>query len=495
MEVTDTTGALPGMAHAAEIALACRLTGRPLEPPHGDALTELLAETGEAALARRDWMTAHQLVSLAVDLGHCDDSLVCRHLYLLGIAAEGLGAMEAARSLLREAAVVAERIGDRPMMVRAAVRCVLPSDWRSNDPELAELLQRAAGSELDHADQVSIQAARAIIEMRTATADHAGQQLGWSTRPDVGQPMAEDALAASSDCDDSTRLLALLAWRSTHRGPKWLERRRTASAEAVALAERLDDARSLVDAGVWFAVDELEAGDRAAYDRLVSRVREAAERDGGVRLRWRAGTVDAGTAFLNGDVVAAERLRCDAKAIGQPVDLPGWLGADLLLRVEAGILTNDKARLEPFVVDHSLDDVDNAVGRAGVAYMYARLGRVDAAATHLWRGLRLADDEASILLFGTRAAAAALAIGRSDLVDAAARVLEPWPERISIDTNAWWCDGPVALWSAALRRRLGDHEGALRLLEIGEPLAEQIGHPAARRRAALLRLQLTGTRS
>ncbi len=490
MTIHGVGNAASDLDHAGVVARAWELTGRPAEPLDGDLLSALFAEAGEIALASASWSSAFELLSLAIDLGHGDTAITSARLYLLGIASEGVGSMEQARRHFRNAAELAEQRGDGSMVVRAATRCLLPSDWRSNDAELAELLRRASALDLADDERVALQSVCAMADMRTATADHAGQLLGWATRADVGQPLADEALAASAGCSDATRALALLAWRSTHRGPQWLERRLETSDEVLTLAQQLDDRRTLVDAGIWRAVDALEAGDRDGFDEMISLVRSTAERDGSPRLIWRATTIRAGRAFADGDIAHAAQLRRACTAVGRPIDLPGWLGADLFFRGEEAILSNNKGLMEPFVVDHSFDGVDNAIGRAGVAYMCARLGDSNAAVQHLARGFRLADDESSILHFGTRAAAAALAIGQRDLLEAAAEVLEPWHDRVSVDTNAWWCDGPVALWSAAIRARLDDQRSALMLLDIGESLAKQIRHPASLRRAQLLRLQL-----
>ena len=71
--------------------------------------------------------------------------------------------------------------------------------------------------------------------------------------------------------------------------------------------------------------------------------------------------------------------------------------------------------------------------------------------------------------------------------------LTPWAGSVAVDTNVWWCDGPVSLRLAELHHSRGRDDLALPLLSKAEPVAAAVKDVRALRRAVDLRASLQQT--
>ncbi len=457
-----------------------------------DELVFMAERGGRLSLSLHDYASAYELLSVAVEFGSPGDhGANGRRLCDLAAAADGLGRVGEARDLLARAAVLGELADDSALVVRAAVQYAQPVDWYAGDPRATALLQRAEEVAGTDGQRVAVTAARALAEMRIPViAGDIDQQLAWVTRPGVAHRVADDALAASSSCDLEVRGLALLAWRATHRAPRFLERRIATSTEALDAAQRLRHPSNQVEAAVWLAVDALEHGDRSLYDEALSVARWVAERDGNPRLKWRAYCLAAGAALLDGDLDSAERFRLHARALGQQIASPGWLAADLLLLGEQVIARDDPAEMAGYLRDDEAVEMISPIGRAVMSFLHARCGNPDIAERFVRRALRRLDEESSYLLLCTRASAVAVAAGLEQVAAELVPLLEPWVDRVALDANGWWCDGPVALWVAELQLLRGELDQVEHLLDAGEQLAHAINDVRALRRAAAVRAQL-----
>jgi hypothetical protein len=309
-----------------------------------------------------------------------------------------------------------------------------PADWYLGDPRAAGLLQRAEAMPLDEADRVRVLAARAFVENRIPVTVIDGQQTSWVTRPSAARPYADEALASSLDSDLDVRALALLAWRTTHRAPRFLEQRRVVSAEALDVTQRLRYPSFQVEAAVMLAADAIESGDRALYDQALSVARWVAERDGNPRLRWRAYTLAAGGAYLDGEIDQGRRFRMLAREVGESIGAPGWLGAEMLFMGYEAVTGDDPVSMREFLFDDEDSPAfSNPLGRACVAYMFARNGSNDVAERHARRALRQLDEEASYLVLATRLAHVASVIEVEDLAVQLIEILTPWADRCAVD--------------------------------------------------------------
>lgn len=354
-----------------EAVVHARAAGLPL-----DDLVSMADRGGRMCLALGDYRSAQQLLSLAAELDSSFDlSHRGRRLCDLAEANAGVGNDAERRRLLVQAAQLGEMTGDSSLVATAAVAYSTPSDWRDGDPQAAGLLHRAESMDLTADDRVAVQAARASIEMRIPLLDEQTHQVSWLTRPDVAQPLADEALAASSTCSPEVRLLALLSWRSTHRAPQFLTQRREVSTEALGLAQRLRQPRRQIEAAAWLAVDALESGDRPRFDESLAVARWVAARDGSPAIEWHALTMACGAAHIDGDLEKAVELAARARQVGERYDVPGWFGFDLVMATQVIDDRDLLAEMEPFLIDD--DDfpvMTNPFARAFVARFFSITG-------------------------------------------------------------------------------------------------------------------------
>lgn len=442
---------------------------------------------GRTSLSVSDYESARQLLELAVELDTSHDFVrqgvrLCE----LATALDGLGEVTTARQHLTHAVSLGELANDPALVVRAAAQHSLPADWYVGDPFTAGLLQRAEAMARTPDEHVRILAARAFTENRIPLVDDEGQQYAWVARAATAQKFADEALVASTDCAERTRLLALLAWRTTHRAPQHLERRRETSMAALQLAEECRDPSLQVEAAIFLCVDALESADRALYDQSLAVVQWVAQRDGNPRLAWRAGTTAAGGAYLDGDLLRGQQLATAAREVGERIGVPGWLGADFFFNGQQAISLDDPEQMPAAQLADEFVGLLNPIGRAGVAYMLARTGQRERAEGYARRALRQLDEESSYLMLSSRLAAVAFELDAEDLHREVLDRLLPWVNHVAVDSHGWCCDGPIALWAAMLSQRLGRHVEARRLLLAGEEIARSMNDVRSMRRARML---------
>ena len=424
-----------------------------------DEMVEMADHGGSMSLLLGDYRSAFELLGLANDLDMSNNlSEQGRRLCDLATACDGLGDVTTARHFLARAASLGDLAADPSLVACAAVQYALPVDWYAGDMRSSRLLQRAEEMNLDDDDRVAVRAARALVEMRVPLSVEDGHQLAWITRPNVAQSIADEALASSQSCPDEVRALALVAWRSTHRAPAHLARRREISNEALNLTQRMRNPSHQVEAAVCLAVDSLESGDRPQFDHALAVARWVAARDGNPRLQWRAYCLAAGAAILDQDLDEIERFRHLARETGKSINSPGWFGADLVFAGQMAFDSGDPQLIRSFKFPDDHPGLANPIGRASSALAHAIDGDFKVAESLLRRALRQLDPEASYLLLGTRVARVAALLPAEDLIHQTISILEPWSDHVAVDSNAWCIDGPVSRWVAELYRAIGDEE-------------------------------------
>lgn len=456
--------------------------------PSGE-LVAMADHGGRLSLSLHEYRVACDLLRLADESDvSADVASRARRLCDLAVALDGLGDVTGARAVLARAVSLGELAGDAGLVARAACQYALPADWYLGDPRAAGLLQRAEAMPLKDDDRVRVLAARAFVENRIPVAVVDGQQTSWVTRPSAARPYADEALDASVNGDDDVRTLALLAWRTTHRAPRFLDHRRTVSMEALDLTQRLRNPSRQVEAAVMLAVDAIESGDRPLYDQALSVARWVAERDGNPRLRWRAYTLAAGAAYMDDEPEQGRLFRRQAREIGESIGTPGWLGAEMLFIGYEAITSDDPALMQEYLFDDEESPaLSNPLGRACVAYMFARNGHHDIAERHARRAMRQLDEEASYLVLAARLAHVASVLRVTDLTEQLIEVLTPWSDRVAVDSNAWCCDGPVSAWLALLHHGRGDIDQTVVYLDRAECLARGLHDRRTLRRMQSLR--------
>jgi DNA-binding CsgD family transcriptional regulator len=437
-----------------------------------EAAVDMADHAGRLSLSLGDYASAAALLELAADYDVSSElSRQGHRLCDLATAIDGLGDMSLARRHLARAVTLGELADDAALVARAAVAHTLPVDWYAGDQRTHGLLERASRLTLEHHDHVAVTAARALAEMRIPVIAGEHHQVAWVTRPGVAQPLAEQALAGASDCPPAVQCLAALAWRSTHRAPVHLVRRRDTTTKALELAQALRNPSHQVEAAVWLAVDALESGDRVLFDKSLSVAQWVAQRDGNPRLQFRALTLAMGAAMLDGDTERVRSLLERTTAIVERLDTSLLLVVQTLFQAQLLFNDDDPEELATLDPEPNAAVLTHPLGRSTAAYVWARTGHRDMALEHTRRALTQRDDESSVLLVATRAGAVAYETGDEALCHQVVDILSPWAEHVAVDSNGWWCDGPVALWLAALHHRLGNHGAARDYLDRGLPVA------------------------
>jgi DNA-binding CsgD family transcriptional regulator len=453
--------------------------------PDPEAALALADHNGRLSLSLGDYRSAQTLLALAADFDVSSDlSRQGHRLCDLAVATDGLGDLPTAQQHLARAVTLGELADEPALVARAAVAHTLPVDWHAGNPRTSGLLQRAASLPLTHADRVAVLAARALADMRIPVLTGQHQQVAWVTRPSVAQPLAEEALEASATCPPWVRCLAALAWRSTHRAPGHLARRRELSGYALALAQDIRHPAFQVEAAIWLAVDALESGDRALFDQALATARWVAHNDGNPRLEFRALTLAMGAALLDGDHDLANTLLKRTSTIVAALDTSLLLVVQTLFAGQIMLSNDDPTTFAALAPDPASDILAHPIGRSAAAYVWARIGQTELALEQTRRALVQRDDESSVLLVATRAAAVAIEVNDPQLCHDVIEILSPYANHVSVDSNGWWCDGPVALWLAALYHRLGNDLMAQNYLSTGQPQAR-----ALRDSRSLLRAQ------
>ena len=471
-----------------------------------EELVDLAERAGRFALDAAEVEVARDLLLLALehDLG---EDLVREAACNLDLsrALSLLGDSTAAQARLMRAVLLAEECGAADLATQAAVRFALPADWQAGDSRVVGMVERVQRMpSLNDEQRTQLLATRAWVEARLPVAQAEGQQVSWIGRPGVARPLAVEALAASASQSDRTRLLALLAWRHTHRGPQFLAERREVATEAVTVAERSGASAELVEAAVLLAADALEDGDRAAHRVALTTAAAVADRSGDARLRWRALVPAAAAALMEDDVAGARALAGRAFVAGETSGAPGLLASRWTFTGQLATLHADPTAIEASFTADPAVLATSPLGRAGLALLLARRGSRSDAAAHAHGTLHQLDEESSLLLTLSRLADAAIALDDPELAEEVAALLAPWSGRVVVDANSWWCDGPVDLWLAELmllRRGVTGSDtrergiGAERLLDAAARLAQATGDIRSLRRIAEIRDRVPAARA
>jgi DNA-binding CsgD family transcriptional regulator len=425
-------------------------------------LVALADHAGRFALDIADAAAARDLLLLALEHELGDDlRLEAERNLTLARALSLLGDPTGAQARLMRAVLVAEGCGATDIAVRAAERFAVPADWQAGDARMVGMVERVQRMHgLTDEERIRLLAIRAWVEARLPVARSDRQQVSWIGRPSVARPLAVEALASSAGTSPSTRLLALLAWRHTHRAPQFLVERREASSEAVSIAERLGAHAEQVEAAVLLAVDALESGDRAGHRAALTTAAAVADRSGDPRLRWRALVPAAGTALMECDVDQARTIANEAFAAGEASDAPGLLASQWTFTGHLAVRHGDREATGTALATDPDVLATSPLGRSGLALLLARAGRTDEASAHAWATLHQLDEESSLLLTLTRLADVASALRDIALADELLARLSPWSGRVVVDANGWWCDGPVDLWLGELGLLIGGDAAA-----------------------------------
>lgn len=440
------------------------LAARPLAEPV-EVLTCAL-DAGLEALDRFAYEEADRLLAIAQEAAvpATDDETHLRVLLARARARQRLGDLDGTSLHAAAAARLAQRRGDVDLLAEAAVLHAYPPDWRRSSPTARALLAAADADPGTPAWRARVAASRSIVEMRIPTAiDEQDEEWAWQTRPSVARPISVRALQLARSSGDARALVeSLLAWRSNHRSPRFHSLRHSATAEALAVAQRLGDLTLVFEAALRHGLDALESGDRDTFDGLRTTMAWAAERSHERRLLWRCAVAEAMSAGMDGDLdrLAAHRERAAALGVDQQFD--GRTVAQTALHAYEHLQRGQLTAFGPQVrLDHPV--LQHPIGLAVMARVAALTGREDLA-RELLATLRERprDEESSLLMTATEAGITALALGDAETGAWALDVLDPWTDLCSFDSEGLWPALPVALVTRDLRALAGDLEGTRR---------------------------------
>ena len=299
-----------------------------------------------------------------------DEKLHCELLLKLGGARCSAGGFDNPREPLRDAARLAERIGDPELFARAALAVagagigvhMIPDDWVNESLEQA-LAGLGAGDS----------AVRARLMVQLA----ASRTLAFGSTGQGERALVQSAIEMSRRVGDKTTLahvLNLSPWVTW--GPDGLEERLALTEELVELAGEIGDQRLAAEARGWRAHYFLEIGDIVAADRENEAQIRLGEISRQAYHRWSALVNRTGRAFLDGRFDEVERLNAEALELGR-----GIYGEDsfVALRGIADFLREQGTG--PGVDYRAYAELRNPLWQAAAAWRHAARGELEAART------------------------------------------------------------------------------------------------------------------
>jgi DNA-binding SARP family transcriptional activator/tetratricopeptide (TPR) repeat protein len=234
----------------------------------------------------------------------------CELLVLLGDARVRSGERPLAWPAYREAATLAERLGDSGRLARAAIGASRGYILQPGvvDTELIAMLERALELIGDEPSTVRVR----LLSRLCGAVYYTGQQARMLA-------LSEEAWAIATEIDDSeARTYACAARRRALWDPAHLRERLTTSTEMLTSARRAGNLELELQAHAWLLVDLLSAGDREAVDAQLEAFTTGAERLRQPLYLWNVIVWRAMCALLAGRLEQAERLAESALATGGP---------------------------------------------------------------------------------------------------------------------------------------------------------------------------------
>jgi len=307
---------------------------------------------------------------------------------------------------------------------------------------------------------------------------HLAVDRSYDGEPECRRPLVEEALGIARRVGDPATLLDVLLRRVGIWMPEDVGLRLAESAEALAIAEELDDPVARFWALFYRSIVAAEAGDRVLLDECRGRFPEEARVTGQPMLQWVAAYAQGWQRILDGDLEGAEVLANQAlelgAATGQPDAMSIYGGQLVDLRWHQGRDAELVELIEQLV--EATPDIDSF--RSALARIYADIGRTEDARALLRReaGVRFAHPF-DPLAATTIVMWAEVAIQTRDV--AAAEVLL---DRLASFADQVVCNGVDIFGSldhyrGALRGVLGRFDEAERLLARGFAVHEGLGAP------------------
>jgi DNA-binding SARP family transcriptional activator/tetratricopeptide (TPR) repeat protein len=302
----------------------------------------------------------------------------CELLLRAGEARILAGEGSLASSAFREAAALAEQLGDASALARAAIgasrRYVQPPGLV--DTELISIIERA----LERNPERTAVRVRLLVCLCGA--------IYFAPERERMPRLSEEATEIADEIGDlEAQAYACAARRRVLWDAPHLEERLHASTEMLTLAGTIGNLELQLQAHAWLVVDLLERGDRGAVEAQIEAFAAGANR---LRQRqplfeWTSIVWGAMRALLRGDFGRAEQLASEALAAGAPAEA---ITASQYYAIQLLAVRRDQGRLvelEPAARQMVEDNPDRPGWRAALAILLCQGGRLDEARSHLER--------------------------------------------------------------------------------------------------------------
>jgi DNA-binding SARP family transcriptional activator/tetratricopeptide (TPR) repeat protein len=235
----------------------------------------------------------------------------CELLVELGEARVRGGERAQGSTAFREAAALAEQLGDGDALARAAIgasrRYVQPPGVV--DGELIAMIERA----------LELQPERTLVRVRLLSC-LCGALYYAPDRERMPALSREATVIAAELGDPEARAYACGAERRVLWDPPHLRERVEASTEMLTLARQIGNLELQLQAHAWLVVDLLERGDRDAVDAQMEAFKAGADRLRQPLFEWNVLLWEAMRALLTGSLDRADQLAAQALAAGGPAE-------------------------------------------------------------------------------------------------------------------------------------------------------------------------------
>ena len=294
----------------------------------------------------------------------------CELLLALGEARVRSGERAHASSAFREAAALAEQLGDGAGLARAAVgasrRYVQPPGVV--DAELIAMIERA----------LELEPGRTLMRVRLLACLCGA--IYYSPDRDRMQALSQEATDIAAELDDpEARAHACAARRCVLWDAPHLADRVEASTEMLTLARQIGNLELQLQAHAWLVVDLLEQGDPDAVDAQMEAFAAGADRLRQPLFEWTSIIWRAMRALLAGELELADRLAGEALAAGAPAEA---VTASQYRLIQLLAIRRDQGRmgeLERAARQLVADNPGRPAWRAALANLLCEEGRLDEA--------------------------------------------------------------------------------------------------------------------
>ena len=442
---------LPALAH--HYARGAGLTGAT------DKAAAYAARAGDRALAQlanEEAVTYYRqaLELLTVGSGPADDARRLELLISLGEAQRRAGD-PVHRLTLLDAARLAQARGDADALARAA-------------------LANTRGAHAAAAGRVDEERVRVLRAALTAVSDDDnptrarllatfGLELTWATDRDRRVDASDVALAMAHRLDDARTLgHVMLARFVTIWGPGTLAERLALCNELMDVAEAIDDP-AFSSRAWWLRFRALtEMGDLSEAENSLRVVERFAAELGQPALRWLATWSRAGLRLVAGRADEADRLFLDALHLGETAGEPDAMTWYAIQAFEVALERGDLASLDPTAADTLATRTDFPFFQAGFALLQCERGHHDEARTLIrpYRdcGFTNVPVDPAYLRTMTLLADAARQLGDVEAAGPMYRILTPYADQFPAAAGA--ITGSVAHFLGVLAALLGDFDAA-----------------------------------